>query len=73
MLSPAQRVRSQEIIELAPAGADGVFVMYQYELTTGERHRNTEFTVVRDGKLVETHVFFGRPVRLTAGCARAPY
>lgn len=55
----AQRVRSQEIIELAPAGADGVFVMYEYELTTGERHRNTEFTVVRDGKLVETQVFFG--------------
>ena len=55
----AERVACQEILELAPAGESGVFVMYEYELKSGGRHRNTEFIVVRDGKLLETHVFFG--------------
>ena len=50
---------SQEILELVSAGDDGVFIMYEYELKTGERHRNTEFITVRAGKLVETQVFFG--------------
>ena len=55
----AERVASQQILEIAPASENGVFVMYEYELKTGGRHRNTEFIVVRDGKLQETHVFFG--------------
>ncbi len=55
----ADRLVSQEILELVSAGDDGVFIMYEYELKTGERHRNTEFITVRDGKLVETQVFFG--------------
>ena len=55
----ADRVVTQEIVELVPAGDDGVFVMYEYELKSGERHRNTEFITVRDGKIVETQVFFG--------------
>jgi ketosteroid isomerase-like protein len=55
----AEHFVSQEIIELAPSGDDGVFIMYEYQLKTGERHRNTEFTVVRGGQLAETHVFFG--------------
>jgi ketosteroid isomerase-like protein len=55
----ADRFVSQEIRELVDAGADGVFIMYEYELRTGERHRNTEFSTVRDGKIVETQVFFG--------------
>ena len=55
----ADRLVSQEILELVPAGDDGVSIMYEYELKTGERHRNTEFITVRDGKLVETQVFFG--------------
>jgi ketosteroid isomerase-like protein len=55
----ADRVVSQEIVELVAAGDDGVFIMYEYELRTGERHRNTEFIIVRDGRLVETQVFFG--------------
>ncbi len=33
--------------------------MYEYELKTGERHRNAEFITLRGGKLVETRVFFG--------------
>lgn len=55
----ADRVVSQEIVELVAAGNDGVFLMYEYELRTGERHRNTEFITVRNGQLVETQVFFG--------------
>jgi ketosteroid isomerase-like protein len=55
----ADRFSSQEILELVPAGEDGVFVLYEYELRTGGRYRNTEFLTVRDGKLVETQVFFG--------------
>jgi len=55
----AGRILSQEILELATAGTHGVFIMYEYELKTGGRHRNTELITVRDGKLVETQVFFG--------------
>jgi len=55
----AGRLRSQEIVYLVEAGQDGVFIMYEYELKTGERHRNTEFITVRDGQLTETQVFFG--------------
>ena len=55
----AGRLRSQEILELVGAGQDGVFILYEYELKTGERHRNCEYITVRDGRLTETHVFFG--------------
>ena len=44
---------------MAVSGDDGVFIMYEYELKTGERHRNAEFITVGGGKLVETQVFFG--------------
>jgi RimJ/RimL family protein N-acetyltransferase len=40
-------------------GEGGVFVMYEYELETGERCRNTGFIPVRDGRLAGTQVFFG--------------
>ena len=56
----AQRVSSQELLHVVGDGGDGVFVMYEYVLRdSGERHRNTEHIVVRDGLLVETNVFFG--------------
>jgi ketosteroid isomerase-like protein len=55
----ADRLRSQEILHLVEAGQDGVFIMYEYELKTGERHRNIEFITVQDGQLAETQVFFG--------------
>lgn len=55
----ADRLNFQVIKELTSAGDDGVFVMYEYELKTGERHRNTELITVRDGQIVETQVFFG--------------
>jgi ketosteroid isomerase-like protein len=59
----ADRVAWQEIVELAGAGEDGVFIMYEYQLKSGDRHRNTEFSTVRDGQLTETVVFFGGQVR----------
>lgn len=54
-----ERLASQEIVELVDAGGDGVFILYEYVLKSGERHRNTEFIRVRDGQLVETQVYFG--------------
>lgn len=58
----ADRLVSQEVLELVEAGDDGVFILYEYELRTGERHRNTEFITVRDGRIVEIQVFFGGKV-----------
>jgi ketosteroid isomerase-like protein len=55
----ADRFVSQEIVELAGAGESGVFLLYEYELTTGERYRNAEFSTVRDGQITQTQVFFG--------------
>jgi ketosteroid isomerase-like protein len=59
----AERFRSQTILKLVSDGADGVFILYEYELKNGERYRNTEFITVRNGKLIETQVFFGGPAR----------
>jgi ketosteroid isomerase-like protein len=55
----ADRLVSQEIVELVAAGDDGVFILYEYELKTGERHRNAEFITVQDNRIAETQVFFG--------------
>lgn len=37
----AGRVRIQELLHVVPSDGDDVFVMYEYELLTGERHRTT--------------------------------
>jgi hypothetical protein len=42
-----------------PAGDDDVFAMYEYELKSGDRHRNVEVLTVQDDQIVETQVFFG--------------
>jgi len=55
----ADRLITQEMLYVVPAGDDDVFAMYEYELTTGERHRNVELLTVREGQVVETQVFFG--------------
>lgn len=55
----ADRFVSQELLEVVESGADGVFVLYEYELAEGGRYRNAEFITVRDGRIVETQVFFG--------------
>jgi ketosteroid isomerase-like protein len=55
----ADRFRSQVVLDLVPAGADGVFLRYEYELQDGQRFRNTEYSRVEGGRLTETQVFFG--------------
>ena len=55
----AERVAWQELLHVVSDGGDGVFVMYEYGLKEGGRHRNTEHIVVRGGQLAETTVFFG--------------
>lgn len=59
----ADRLVSQEILELVGAGENGVFILYEYELKTGGRHRNTEFITVRGEQIVEIQVFFGGQVQ----------
>ena len=58
----ASRFRTQEILEVQEAGAEGVFLLYEYELESGARHRNTEFITVRAGQVIEIQVFFGGQV-----------
>ena len=53
------RVLSQVIVQAVAGEGDDVFIEYEYVLTTGERHRNVEISTVRDGRLVETQVYFG--------------
>lgn len=63
----ADRLRSQELLDVVPSGdrvdgVDGVetvFVRYEYELTTGARHRNVEVLTVRGCQVTETQVYFG--------------
>jgi ketosteroid isomerase-like protein len=55
----ADRFVTSEILALVPAGEDSVLMLYEYELTTGERYRNIEYITLRGGRLVETQVFFG--------------
>ncbi|MDL4771063.1 MULTISPECIES: nuclear transport factor 2 family protein [Thermomonosporaceae] len=53
------RLTSQKLLEVVPTGGDDVFVLYEYELKTGERYRNTEVITVRNGQITEVQVFFG--------------
>jgi ketosteroid isomerase-like protein len=55
----AGRFITSEILALVPAGDNAVLLLYEYQLKTGERYRNTEYITVRDGLLAETQVFFG--------------
>jgi len=59
----ADRLVSQEMLSVVPTEGDDVFVMYEYELKTGGRHRNVEVLTVRDDRIIETQVSFGGPVR----------
>lgn len=43
--------RSQELLEVVDTDAGGVFILYEYELKDGARHRNTEYLTVRDGQV----------------------
>jgi ketosteroid isomerase-like protein len=55
----ADRFIASEVIAIVPADDDAVLLLYEYQLTTGERYRNTEYITIRNGRLVETQVFFG--------------
>jgi ketosteroid isomerase-like protein len=55
----ADRFAASEIVAIVPSGDDSVLLLYEYELTNGERYRNTEYITVRNGQLAETQVFFG--------------
>jgi len=57
----ADRFVSHELLEMVPT-AIGVITLYEYELQNGERYRNTELAVVRDGRIAEVQVFFGGQV-----------
>ena len=55
----ADRLVSQELVHVVETEGDDVFVMYEYQLKNGDRHRNVELLTVVDGRIVETQVFFG--------------
>ncbi|WP_030927274.1 nuclear transport factor 2 family protein [Streptomyces sp. NRRL S-646] len=55
----ADRFVEHRLPHVVPAGEELVLVHYEYELTTGDRHRNVEAITVRDGLIREVQVFFG--------------
>jgi len=59
----ADRLDSQEILALVDAAPDSVFILYEYQLKAGPRHRNSEYITVRDGRIVEIQVVFGGSVQ----------
>lgn len=58
----AGRMAWQRLLHVTPADEELVLVLYEYELTTGERYRNMEAMRVRDGLIREVQVFFGGAV-----------
>ncbi len=56
------RLESQRVLDLVAGHGEGVFLMYEYVLKTGERHRNAEYITVHDDKVVDIQVFFGGKV-----------
>lgn len=55
----AHRLVSQTLLHVVELPGGDVSVLYEYELNTGDRHRNVELITVRGGQLTETQVFFG--------------
>lgn len=55
----ADRMRSQTLLHVTEANQRDVFVMYEYQLTSGETYRNAELITVEQGRIVEAQVFFG--------------
>jgi ketosteroid isomerase-like protein len=58
----ADRLVSQTLLQVAELPGGNVFVLYEYELKSGERHRNVELITVHGGQLTQTQVFFGGKV-----------
>jgi ketosteroid isomerase-like protein len=59
----ADRFRQQLMLHVTPADDELVFAYYEYQLLTGETHRNVEAITVRDGLIHDVQVFFGGQVR----------
>jgi hypothetical protein len=55
----ANRLVRQDLLHVVPADDNDIFVMYEYELKTGERHRNVEVLTVHGDQITEAQVFFG--------------
>ena len=55
----ADRFKDHELLAVVPTEGDDIFVLYEYELDGGQRHRNAEVITVRDGQVTESQVFFG--------------
>ena len=55
----ADRFRSQTLLHSAELDSDHAVIVYEYELHSGERFRNTEMITVREGRATEIQVFFG--------------
>ena len=55
----ADRFTEHELLAVVPTDGHDVFVLYEYELDGGRRHRNAEVITVRDGQVTESQVFFG--------------
>ncbi len=55
----ANRLVRQDLLHVVPTDGDDVFVMYEYELKTGERHRNVELLTVHGDQITEAQVSFG--------------
>lgn len=58
----ASRVTAQRMLHVTPADDETVFVYYEYDLPTGDTHRNMEAITVRDGLIRDVQVFFGGKV-----------
>lgn len=54
----ADRFAEQTVLHAVDVGRGEVFLLYEYVIESG-RYRNAEVSRVRDGKLVETQVYFG--------------
>ncbi len=54
----AERIKGHRIERLFAQG-DEAFALYEVELISGEKFRNTEFFRVKDGKLAAVEVYFG--------------
>lgn len=55
----AGRFKEHELLAVVPTDGHDLFVLYEYELDGGQRHRNAEVITVRDGQVAESQVFFG--------------
>ncbi|NML06015.1 DUF4440 domain-containing protein [Sphingomonas sp. G-3-2-10] len=58
--------------QLAETGEGGAFLTYILTLDTGLSFRNTEYLVVREGRILSVNVYFGASYRDGAFVAQSP-